>query len=191
MGYKPGQSGNPKGRPPGRRGLDAGALFVLRVEREKCPVAFLEAVTANNAVPLQTRTQAAGLLLPYKAPRCTERFISKPIDLPVSTDAVQAKANITAIKALAAAGRLGLDEANDLIAMEVKVIEAYAVVEMQIDLQATERAFLDNPPPLEVEVAGGLPVAPGMEGVRMPPRKLPLPRGSNPWSGKPKREDGS
>src|SRR6516162_6671627 len=127
MGFKPGQSGNPRGRPVGRRGAP-GDLLVVRVQNERCPVEFLEKVMANNAALPQLRVQAAGLLLPYKAPRCTDRRVSVELPFPMTTNAHEAKTNIAAIKMFVAAGRLGIDEGNDLIAMETKLIEAHAIV---------------------------------------------------------------
>jgi hypothetical protein len=67
-----------------------------------------------------------------------------------------------------AAGRLGIDEGNDLTAMEVKLIEAHAIVEMEADLAVTERTIRERPPLLDVTVTAGLPELPGTN-ITMPP----------------------
>jgi hypothetical protein len=107
---------------------------VIRVQNERDPKEFLEKVMSAQQVPLMMRTQAAGLLMPFCYARCTERRVSVELPFPMTTNAREAKTNIAAIKMFVAAGRLGIDEGNDLIAMETKLIEAHAIVEMEADL---------------------------------------------------------
>jgi hypothetical protein len=108
--FKPGQSGNPQGRPSGRKGADAAYLLVLKANEMRKPSEFLTSVYRSNEVPTPLRIAAATAAAPYIEPRCTDRKISNPIDLPVALDVATARGNIALIKTHIAIGRLGIEE---------------------------------------------------------------------------------
>jgi hypothetical protein len=98
------------------------------------------------------------------------KTISKPLNLPMSTTPLQAKANIAAIKLFMSTGQCGLDEGLLMIEAEEKFINTHVVVEMEADLKVVERTIEDSPPLLDVTVTQGLPELPGTN-ITMPPRR--------------------
>ena len=77
------------------------------------------------------RITAASVLMPYRHSRMTARKISTPIDLPVPETVEQATANIAKISIMAAAGKIGLDEANDLVGYQRAYIEAHVGLDVE------------------------------------------------------------
>jgi hypothetical protein len=67
MPFKPGQSGNPKGRRPGIHSAETKlALEEALASAKVDPVEFLSQVVSAEKLGLPFRLQAAGLLLPYR-----------------------------------------------------------------------------------------------------------------------------
>jgi hypothetical protein len=84
MPYRPGQSGNPRGRPVGsRKRPTALVLRIMKERNDTDPLALLSTIVTTAEAPLELRVQAAGMLAPYTHSRCTARYIRKKIDLPV------------------------------------------------------------------------------------------------------------
>ena len=174
MVFQPGQSGNPKGRAPGTRAPAKATKLSLREIANRGDVDtidFLSAVVSGEKFGMPLRLQAAGLLAPYQHSRNTTRTIREPLDLPIATSAELATENIAKISALAAAGKIGLDEANDLVAHQRAFIESR--VSMDVEAQMVELRELvartaASHAAIDVTVSGGLPVPPGFEGVKMP-----------------------
>ena len=88
------------------------------------PSVFLHSVVSHRRAPAALRIQAAAVLMPYRHSRRTARCILAPLDLPVATTVEQATENIAKISTMAAAGKVGLDEANDLVGYQKAFIEA-------------------------------------------------------------------
>ncbi len=88
----------------------------------------------------------------------------------------QAVEAIARISALAAQGQIGLDEANDDI-IQKSFVEAKTSGDVEARLAAIEQMLRDRSAvhTVDVTVTDGLPVPPGFEGVKMPPRTIAAP----------------
>jgi hypothetical protein len=176
MPWGPGESGNPKGRKVGwRKPKQKLSLKQAAVRGDADALAFLSAVLADDRAGTPFRIQAAGLLLPYQRARVTARFIREEIDLPVSTTVEQATETIAKIGSLAAAGKLGLDEANDLVGHQKAYIEAAVGTDLEAqiaELRETVQKLSASSRALDVTVLGGLPNLPGSR-VEMPTLRGP------------------
>jgi hypothetical protein len=183
MTFQPGTSGNPKGRPAAHLSDSHSRELRLKAEDLKKggidTLVFLAGLVAADELPATLRMQAAGLILPYQHARAA-RFIGKPVELPVVTNAAEATAAIAQISTLAAAGTIGLDEANDLVAHQKAFIEARVALDTEQQLaelkQLVERLSSINAAAIGVTVTGGLPdlpLPPGTPPVIMPALKPP------------------
>jgi len=189
MPFKPGFSGNPRGRPLGARKKITQLIPVtLDGQPAPDPLEFFASVMARPRAPLPLRLQAAGLLSPYVYARATARFVSKPVELPVTETVEQATAAIAKLSSLAAAGKIGLDEANDLVSHQKAFIEARVTSDTEARLDAIEKALERLVPPVEIAIEGGLPDLPGAS-ILMPPRAVaPLPDGDDEPPAEPEGE---
>jgi hypothetical protein len=187
MPFKPGQSGNPKGRPLGARSRvrqmseAARAAKIpdlptsLNGEPAADAVEFFAVVVAQKDIPLSLRLQAAGLLAPFQHARCVSRLIGKPVNLPIASTVEQATRNIAELGMMAAAGQIGLDEANDLVGHLRAFIEARVTSDTEARFDALERALERLTPTVEIEVTEGMPDLPGTS-IIMPRRFSAMPR---------------
>ena len=125
------------------------------------PAAFLHSVVSQRGA--DAAFQAAAILMPYPHSRMTARFISKAAELPPPTTVEQATETIAKIGVLAAAGKIGLDEANDLVGHQKAFIEAKVGTDIEARLASIEQALRDRSIVLNhsIEVFGGLPDLPG------------------------------
>src|SRR5215831_6576980 len=80
MTFKPGQSGNPKGRTPGRRNAKTRAVLE-KLNGVADALALLGEMVASAEAPLALRVTAATALAPYQYPKAP-RLLRKKIDLP-------------------------------------------------------------------------------------------------------------
>src|SRR5262249_10139613 len=106
MTFKPGQSGNPKGRTPGRRNAKTRAVLE-KLNGVADALAVLGEMVASAGAPLALRVTAATALAPYQYPKAP-RLLRKEIDLPEPVTIEDATANIARIGVFAAARRIGL-----------------------------------------------------------------------------------
>jgi hypothetical protein len=195
MPFKPGHSGNPRGRPP------RGALTKLKLHEqaeraaqgELDSLVVLSRVASSDEVDLPLRVTAAGLLAPYQHARVTKRKISKPIDLPESTTVEMATAAIAKIASLAAAGELALDEANDLINHQKAFIESKVGSDLEAQvaiLKDTLEKLGEGAVPFGITILDGLPVLPGTN-IEMPRlARPPLEHSPNGGDGTPEPDRG-
>jgi hypothetical protein len=162
MPYKPGESGNPKGRPKGTFKRDSAlVLRILKDRNDTDPLALLSTIVTCAEAPLELRVQAAGMLAPYRHARCTTRYIKRKIKLPVVSTVEESTACIALIGQLAAAGKLGLDEATDLVNMQRAFIEARTATDIEQRMLVIEAALQQANIALPgVTVVGGLPSLP-------------------------------
>ena len=175
MPWAPGQSGNPKGRKVGwRKPKERITIKQAAARGDADALDFLSKIVADNRAGTPFRLQAAIALAPYQHARVTARFIREEIDLPVSTSVEQATETIAKIGALAAAGKIGLDEANDLVSYQGAFIESKLGTETEQRLAAIEQALARAAPTFDVTVVGGLPNLPGSSTI-MPSRTLTPP----------------
>jgi hypothetical protein len=130
-------------------------------------------MVASAEAPLALRVTAATALAPYQYPKAP-RLLREKIDLPAPATIEDATANIARIGALAAARKIGLDEAADLANLQRAYIEAAVGTELEQRIAAIEHALQNANINLGVTVQGGLPVPPGFENVEMPSRVLTI-----------------
>jgi hypothetical protein len=119
---------------------------------------------------------AAGLVAKFRHPPAP-RKISKPVQIPIATNVVEATDNIAKIATLAAAGEIGLDEGADLVKFLESFIAARTEGDHENRLQQVEELLDHLNPPATVEVSGGLPelpIGPDDPGVIMPQRTIPV-----------------
>ena len=195
MVFKPGQSGNPKGRKPGpRTAAFRKTPIVLNLLRERNDVDSLDllsAVVSHPDIELPMRVQAAAMLAPFQHAKCTSRYISKRVELPRPTTIAEATEQIGQISGLAELGYIGLDEAETIIGFRKSFIEGKATTDIEERLVAVENALRERSPIVEVKVDSDLPPLPGTQ-IEMPkhltaaapdtPKGAEPGRGSNPWS---------
>jgi hypothetical protein len=165
-------------------GREPSVLLVLKAEQMTKPSVFLTNVYRDERVPVPLRIAAAAAAAPYVEPRCTDRRISSPIDLPIALDVATARGNIALIKTHVAIGRLGIEEGSALIELEMRTIDACMATAIEMDLKIVERHVEEHPTPSTVHVKGGLPALP--LGERDSPILVPEnpPEPSNPWNRK-------
>src|SRR5262245_15324184 len=164
MTFKPGQSGNPKGRTPGRPNAKTRAVLE-KLHGVADSLALLGEMVASSEAPLALRVTAATALAPYQYPKAP-RLLRKKIDLPEPVTIEEATANIARIGVFAAARRIGLDEAADLVNIQRAYIEARTATDIEQRMivieAALQQANIALPGP---QVVNGMPVMPGCEGV--------------------------
>jgi hypothetical protein len=185
MTYRPGESGNPNGRPKGTFKRDSAlVLRVLKDRNDTDPLALLSTIVTCAEAPLELRVQAAGMLAPYRHARCTTRYIKRKIKLPVVSTVEESTACIALIGQLAAAGKLGLDEATDLVNMQRAFIESKTATDVERRVLEIEGALANANLNLGIRVEGGMPLPPGCEDVIMPqPQLVAPPRDDGPVLG--------
>jgi hypothetical protein len=174
--FKPGQSGNPKGRPAGVRSFQSNTLLLLKAESMANPVAFLTGVYRSPQAPDQLRVTAALGVAPYVHVRATDRRISMPIDLPKPETAEIANANIAELIDRVNRGQLGVEEGEVLVRMQNAAIASLEGSVLSADFAVVERTIAANP------VEGGLPRLPGLILPNVDP-----PANPGPWE--PKKDD--
>jgi hypothetical protein len=170
MTFKPGQSGNPKGRTPGRPNAKTRAVLE-KLNGVADSLALLGEMVASSETPLSLRMHAAIGLAPYQYPKAP-RLLRKKIDLPEPATIEDATANLARIGALTAARRIGLDEASDLANLQKAFIEAKIGTELEQRITTIELALTKANLNLGIAVQGGMPVMPGHEDVIMPAKLL-------------------
>jgi hypothetical protein len=126
------------------------------------------------------RVGAAIALLPYENVRCTDRRISRPMDISKADTVEQCLENIAELKDRAYKGLLGLEEATMLVALEEATIKAIEGTVNERDLKLVESVALPaEGVPVRTVVTSALPSLPGtaitMPDVSEPPR-------NGPWS---------
>ncbi|WP_136256489.1 DUF5681 domain-containing protein [Metallibacterium scheffleri] len=131
--WKPGQSGNPKGRPPGIPSMAA-------VLRGSIDVQAIIAKLAESAAKGNTR--AAELLLDRALP--TLRPVAEAVELPGLKDAATLTAKAERIVELAAEGKVSPDVATALLGAIGTLAKAIEIDELMRRIEALEE---DHAPP--------------------------------------------
>jgi hypothetical protein len=159
MVWKPGESGNPRGRERGSRNVRTRAVLA-KVNGISDAVAWLGELVGDINAPLAIRCSAAiGLARYQHSP--APRYLSHKIDLPAPQTIADATRNIAAIATLAAKRRIGLDEATDLANLQRAYIESVVATDLEQRMITIEQALQQANIALPgVTVVGGLPSLP-------------------------------
>lgn len=129
--WKPGQSGNPKGKPPGTLGI-ASKL------RQQIDVKAIIAKLSESAAKGNTR--AAELLLDRALPPL--RSVAEPVELPGLKDAATLTAKAERIVELAAEGKVSPDIATALLSAIGTLAKATEIDELKRRIEALEAAHV-------------------------------------------------
>jgi hypothetical protein len=180
MPFRPGQSGNPEGRKHGTRNRKTLALAAAPIEAETLKgkngrkvvnaLALLSSIALRSEVNLALRISAATALAPYQNARKAHRYIDRGFDLPAPATVEEATQNIAQLGTLAAAGKIGLDEANDLIGYQRAYIEARVGLDIEgqmLELRQIVEKLSSSARPVDAVVIGGLGPLPGTR-IEMP-----------------------
>ena len=176
--YRPGESGNPNGRPIGSRNKRTQQIVQQIINSgNKDPLVTLSELQANSTDE-GIRATAANMLAPFLHSKLTAmpapRFIeTTELILPPLNSLEHAVQSIAVIETAVAANQLDVQSAQDLIGM----INAYIagknimeVAELQDRLYVLEQAIAAQPSTSQLmHVQGGLPSLPGTN-ITMPPR---------------------
>jgi hypothetical protein len=166
MVFKPGQSGNPKGRTPGRRNAKTRAILE-KLDGKADSLALLAEMVAAPETPLALRMHAAAALARYQ--HCpAPRVLRRKVDLPEPSNIAEATKNIGRIIKLVAQRKLGVDEGNDLAALQRTYIESVVASELEARIAMVELALQQAHIVPDFTIQGGMPRMPGLEGVLMP-----------------------
>jgi hypothetical protein len=130
------------------------------------------------------RATAAIALLPYENVRCTDKRVSRPLDMPRGTTVEQCLENIAELKDRAYKGALGLEETTLLIQMEEATIRAIEGTVNERDLKLIESVVVPESVPARTVVTSSIPALPGTEGVTIMPDVSEPPK-NGPWSPDP------
>jgi hypothetical protein len=175
MTWKPGESGNPKGRERGSKNVRTREV-IEKINGQTDSLVLLADTCGSSGAPLAIRVTAATALARYQhAPAA--RLIRKSIKLPQVETIADATACIAHIGNLAATRKIGLDEAADLVNIQKAFIEARVSAELEQRIVAIEIALAKANINLGIAVEGGLPDLPlGPDDGRliMPAKLLPL-----------------
>jgi hypothetical protein len=144
---------------------------------------FLRGVYNCPQAPDQLRATAAIALLPSENTRCTDKRVSRPIDMKRGTTVEDCLENIAELKDRAYKGLLGLEETTLLIAMEAETIKAIEGTVNERDLKLIESVVVPEAVPVHTVVNSSLPSLPGTESMIVPDTSEPPANG--PWSPNP------
>ena len=122
-GWKPGQSGNPNGRPAGARNRSSYELRDrLKARGGKDPAEFLSEIVSNEEEPTDLRIAASDKLMPYYysklgavTPPPDPVFMEQAVTLPRPASIRLASENIALLSEMKAQGRIDVATADNLI----------------------------------------------------------------------------
>jgi hypothetical protein len=179
MVFRPGESGNPKGRAPGtrnRKTLAAGQAIDAVATKDKNgrkvvdPYDLLQSIVSSAETNAALRITAATALLPYLYLRKTARYIDRAFDLPLPGSVEDAARNIGELTSRAARGEIGLDECEMLVSASKSYIEARVGLEIEgqmLELRQVVERLQASARPIDAVVVGGLGPLPGTR-IEMP-----------------------
>jgi hypothetical protein len=162
-------------------------LLVMKAEEMRDGHTFLTSVYRRNELPMTVRTGAAAAVVRYDRTPCTDRRISRPMDISKADTVEQALANIDELKRRGQQGFLGLEETSILISWEEATIRAIEGTINEHDLRLVESVALPaEGVPVRTVVTSSIPALPLGDGV--PPIIMPdvsEPPNNGPWSPDP------
>jgi hypothetical protein len=166
--FQSGNNANPTGRPVGSRNKRTQeVLELIRAQGHKDPLVTLSELQ-NSADDEGIRAQAANMLAPYLHSKLAAKpqppdpvYVEEAVNLPRPSTIKQAYENIALLTEYKSQGKLDLATADSLIS-DQKVI-LYALID-----EAKLLAAQGGPPEQIIRIEGGMPRAPGHEGIIMP-----------------------
>lgn len=135
MPYKPGESGNPKGWPKGKKQARAARVRALINDKTGVIVEKILANAENGDVA------SMQMFCKHLMPR--HRFVPEPVDLPPAADLVEIRAQIAKLASLAASGELDLDSMTQ-IARTLALAAGLRLEELEDILAEKEGAESDH-----------------------------------------------
>ena len=165
MGFAPGTSGNPNGRPSGARNRRTQEVLdqIIKSGKKDPLLALSELIT--NAQDESVRASAASMLAPYLHGKLQSipvpRFVEAELQLPPLTSLESALESIAKIQAAVAGNQLDIQNAQELIAMIEAFVRTKNIMEittLQERLDAIEQSIANNPQAQLPHIEGGLPV---------------------------------
>ena len=119
--FQPGQSGNPRGRPPGSKNKVVTEIFKIAKERGyRHPVVYMLEVMEDKNAPVERRDMCAIAAAPYMTPKfgtIQHRFVEEAIQIPDFASEQDAENFLADISKRAGAGELELQSALDISAL--------------------------------------------------------------------------
>jgi len=181
MVWKPGQTGNPNGRPrkypqppPGVNAKDFYGLAARRDEYRNIaeahgledPVLFQHKLLQDDTLPVGLRATVAAAIAPYYRPKLglqsPPRMIEMHLDVPDFQTVGEAESFLIKITALVGSGDLSLSTALDLSTLVRNWISAkHQAAELEIKRLNADQSTGEQ----VIRIEGGLPELPGTEVI--------------------------
>jgi hypothetical protein len=166
--FQPGESGNPKGRPPGSKNKVTLELFKIAKERGyKHPVLYLiEVVNDEKAAP-ERRDTCAIAAAPYMTLKmgtaAAPRYLEEQVEVPDFQTVAQAEEYLASIPVLLGKGEIDSQSALELSQLTKNWLDAiYARQDYDLKLQAQGGGSDQH-----ITISGGLPSLPGCNIIGM------------------------
>jgi hypothetical protein len=171
MGFKPGEIGNPNGRPKGSRNRRTQEILDLIQSRSdnKDPLDFLaEVISSHNRYDPELKIQASNILAPYlhskRGTAPAPRFIYTPVEVPHFTSIAEAENYLASIPVLLGKGELDSQSALELSTLTKNWLDAiYSRQDYELKLAAQGATSGEQ----VIHITGGLPPLPGTN-ITMP-----------------------
>jgi hypothetical protein len=186
--WKPGVSGNPKGRAPGTRNRRTQEIWdKLEARGDLDPAEFLSSIVHNEKTDASLRVTAAGLLMPYKYSKLGLEpqpaplvYVAETVELPHPHAATVAHTleNIEHVSQLRRTGKLDQDTADRLVA-EQRILRDGLIEEQKLLFAQ------GGPKDQTIRVLGGLPPLPGTNIDMSPEPRLATLNGVRNADGEP------
>jgi hypothetical protein len=169
--WKPGQSGNPAGRPAdARRPRTKEVIELIKSLGHKDPLETLSELQ-NNSQDEAIRATAANMLAPYLHSKLAStpvppppQYFEEAVNLPRPTSIREAYENIALLSEYKATGKIDITTANSLIEDQRVILNAMVDEAKLLTAQG-------GSPEQTIYIEGGLPKLPGTD-VIMPPTRM-------------------
>jgi hypothetical protein len=152
-------------------------------------ISFMRAVMRCPQAADGVRTRAGEALLRYENTPCTDRTVSRPLDLPRSDTIETALANAAEIKQRVLRGEMGIMEGEALVRMEEATARMIQDTVLERDFRVIEGTVASQSIVPKTVVSGGMPRLPGCETMLAP--DVGTPENPGPWEPKaePKKDE--
>jgi hypothetical protein len=171
--WKPGVSGNPNGRPRTKPTPLVNSKVTREIFEEAAkrgythPVIYMLEVMHDPNVSDQRRDTMAACAAPWMTPKYgkDERFVDEAFQVPTTASAEEAQRFLDELPMRVRNGEIDFQSATEFSILIARALqERRAVTELELKLLASNQST----GPQVVKIEGGLPTAPGHEGIIMP-----------------------